>query len=386
MSRALKLAIAAVVATVLLALAAVFGFRAAVEEARRRVVAALGPGARIAALRVTTRTVEVDGLAIPGGPGWPAADALRAERVVIQPSLRSLATSRFEISSIAVKNGYLSALRTRDGRVRMLPSLLEQSGEAGSEKEHPAGAAPPGRSVSIDQLSIDGGHVELYDASVAQPPWPLRLDAIHATVRDVAPPALASRMPFELEATLQGPKRNGNLGLHGWLDGATRDLDLDAKLRGADLLVFEPYLVKGQAARLAGGALDLGLDATVRSRRLHAPGNLSIGDLQFASGGDAAARVLGIPRELLAKSLEQHGGRIELSFTLEGDLDDPRFSLNEVFGTRIAVALADVLGLSVQGLVEGVGGLGGDSLEGVDKAARGLGSALKGLLPKRPRN
>src|SRR5262249_31487701 len=120
--------------------------------------------------------------------------------------------------------------------------------------------------------------------------------------------------------------------------------------------------------------------------RLHAPGRLSIGDLEFAGGGDAAARVLGIPRDLLAKSLEQHGGRIELSFTLEGDLDDPRFSLNEVVGTRIAVALADALGISVKGLVEGVGGLGGESLEGVDKAARDLGSALKGVLPKRPRN
>jgi len=385
MSRALKLAIAAAVAAVLLALAAVFGFRAAVEEARRRVVAALGPGARIAALRVTPRTVEVEGLAIPGGPGWPAADALRAERVVIEPSLRSLATSRFEIASIAVKNGYLSALRTRDGRVRILPSLLEESGKAGGEKVQAADAAPPVRSVSIDRISIDGGRAELYDASIAQPPWPLRLDAIRATLHDVAPPALASRMPFELEATLQGPKRNGKLGLRGWRDGATRDLDLDAKLRGADLLVFEPYLVKGPAGRLAGGALDLGLDATVRSNRLHAPGTLSIGDLEFA-GGDAATRVLGIPRELLAKSLEQHGGRIELSFTLEGDLDDPRFSLNEVFGTRIAVALADALGLSVKGLVEGVGGLGGESLEGVDKAARGLGSALKGLLPKRPRD
>src|SRR5215468_5020902 len=302
MSRGLKLAIAAAVATVLLALAAVFGFRAAVEEARRRVVAAIGPGARIEALRVTARTVQVDGLVIPGGAGWPAPDALRAEQVVIEPSLRALATRRFEISSIEVKSGYLSALRTRDGRVRILPSLLEGSGEAGGVSTHPAAATPPARGVTIDRISIDSGRLELYDATVAEPPWPLRLDAIHATVRDVAPPALASRMPFELDATLKGPKRSGELGLNGWLDGATRDLDLDAKLRGADLLVFEPYLVRGPAARLAGGALDLGLDAKVRSHRLHAPGRLSIGDLEFASGGDAAARVLGIPRDLLAKS------------------------------------------------------------------------------------
>ena len=384
MSRGLKLAIAASAAVALLAVVAVLGFRAAVEQARKRVVAALGPGARIAALRVTTRTVEVDGLVLPGGAGWPTADALRAERVVIAPSLRSLVTSHPEISSIAVKNAYLSALRTRDGRMRIVPSLLEGSDEPGGTHA-PAAEAPPARGAAIDRLAIDGGQLELYDASVAEPPWKLHLDGIRATVRAVVAPALSSRMPFEVDATLVGPRRSGRLGLHGWYDGATRDLDLDAKLRGADLLAFEPYLVRGPA-RLDSGTVDLALDAKVRSRRLNAPGRLSIGELEFAGGGDARARVMGIPRDLLAKSLEEHGGRIELSFTLEGDVDDPRFSLNEVFGTRIAVALADGLGLSVRGLVEGVGGIGGESLEGVDKAARGLGSALKSLLPKRPRD
>jgi hypothetical protein len=49
--------------------------------------------------------------------------------------------------------------------------------------------------------------------------------------------------------------------------------------------------------------------------------------------------------------------RIELDFTLEGRLDDPSFSLNESLSIRVASALAQKLGVSVGGVVEGVGGL-----------------------------
>ena len=44
--------------------------------------------------------------------------------------------------------------------------------------------------------------------------------------------------------------------------------------------------------------------------------------------------------------------------------------------------MAKALGFSVGGLVEGVGGLGLDALEGSGKAAGGIGSALKKLIRK----
>ncbi|HTY17775.1 MAG TPA: DUF748 domain-containing protein [Myxococcota bacterium] len=383
MSRGLKIALGIGVGAALLALAAVVGFRAAVEEARQRVVAALGRGARIESLRVTTRTVELSGLEIPGGADWPAPDALRADRVVIEPSLRSLASPKMVIRSVAISNAYLSALRTRDGSMHVVPTLLEGSSEPA--KTGGAAVAPPVRSVAIERIEIDGGQLEIYDASVARTPWRLHLDGVRAEVRNMLAPTLASAMPFELEGELEGPKRKGRLALRGQIDGATRDLDLDASLRGADLLAFEPYLLQASDVRLSGGVFDLAFDAKVRARRVHAPGRLSISDLALAPGGSAKAIVMGVPRDLLVESLAAHGNHIDLAFTLEGDLDDPRFSLNEAFGTRIAVSMAETLGLSVRGLVEGVGKIGGQSIEGVGKAARGVGSTLKGLLP-RPRD
>jgi hypothetical protein len=367
MSRALKLAIAAMAAALLLAVGALVAMRAAVELAREKVVAAVGPGAELAALRVTTHTLEIDGLRIPAGADWPTSDALRAERAVITPALGSLLSGRLEIASIEVTRPYLSVLRSRDGRMHALPSLLEHPGAASRAPERPAqpSVAPPVRGVAIHELTLDGGELELFDATVGSRPWRIHLDRIQAAVLD-------------------GPKHDGPLALRGQFDGATQDLDLGVKQRGADLLALEPYLVRAANVQLAGGTLDLDLDAKVRSRKLRAPGRLVLAGLELAPGGDARARVLGVPRELLVQALAAHDGRIELSFTLEGDVDDPRFSLNEVFGTRIAVALAESLGISVGGLVEGVGGLGGKSLEQAGKAARGLGSALKDLID-RPR-
>ncbi len=49
--------------------------------------------------------------------------------------------------------------------------------------------------------------------------------------------------------------------------------------------------------------------------------------------------------------------KIEVQFTLAGRLDDPNFSLNEDFATRVASALAEKLGVSMGGVVEGVGGV-----------------------------
>ena len=80
-------------------------------------------------------------------------------------------------------------------------------------------------------------------------------------------------------------------------------------------MALQPYLLRAKEASVTRGTLDLPLDAKVIGQRLNAPGR----------------------------------------FTLEGKLDDPKFSLNELFAARFAVGLAEKLGVSLSGMVEGVG-------------------------------
>ena len=370
--------------------AGLVAMRAGVGILERQVASALGPGAEIGHLGARWNEVEITALRIAAQGGWPAPEALRAERVRIVPSWRSLVSRRIEIARIEVTGGYLSALRTRDGQLHLLPTRIG-SGDASRANASPTSnaaatpaAEPPlARSVLIGEIRIEDSALEFFDETVARPPWKVRLQQIDATVRNLVAPVQSGQLPFELSAELDGPQRDGPVALSGWLDPSTQDLELTGSLRAVDLLALQPYFVEEAKQRLSGGALDLDITAQVRSRRLHAPGRLTLSQLHFAQGGSTKAMVLGVPRDLLFASLQAKGGKISLDFSLDGDINDPKFSLHEMLSTRIAVQLAKELGFSVGGLVEGIGGLGVEGLKGADKAAGGIGSALRKLIPQR---
>ena len=76
--------------------------------------------------------------------------------------------------------------------------------------------------------------------------------------------------------------------------------------------------------------------------------------------------------------MEDHAKKITVKFELDGNLDDPRFKLNENFASRLGSSVASSLGISFEGIAKGAGSLG-SALGG---ATEGVGKALKGLFGK----
>jgi len=357
------------VAAVLIGGGGVVGFRITVGILREKVVKALGPGNEMAALHIGWFTVEVERLRIQGGPGWPAADALRAERVVIVPSVRTLLSDRVRIRSITAIRPYLSALRTRDGQLRVLPSLLPSPG--GHERIG---------TVAISGITLEDGIVDLFDATVSQPPLKIRLEQVHATVGEVMAPTLEGKSQFDLTAVVKGVQRDGRVHISGWAEVATRDSSVRMVLRSADLVALQPYLVRAGETRIQKGTLDLDLDSEVRNQHLRAPGRVVISDLEFAPGRGTRDTFMGLPRGAVVSSLKNKDNKIEVDFVLEGDLDNPHFVLNEAFTTRVAVATAERLGLSIRGVVEGLSSLERKGREASSESAQGVEEAVRGLL------
>jgi hypothetical protein len=79
---------------------AFFALRAGVRLVERQVTAALGPGSEVGSLRADWNDVEIMDLRIAAPDGWPAAESLRAERVQIVPSWRSLVSARIRIARV----------------------------------------------------------------------------------------------------------------------------------------------------------------------------------------------------------------------------------------------------------------------------------------------
>jgi hypothetical protein len=346
--RRLCIAVAVVVALALLALV---GSHLAVRQLQSRIEGALGPRASVGAIAAHWNGIEVLDLRIKAAPGWPAQDEFRARRVRVIPDLRSLVGRPWRITSITVEEGYLSALRSRDGKLRLLPALLDSRQPL--REPAPPDATGQTPTLVIGQVKLVNATLALFDGSVRQPPLPLRLESLDVEAGPLVLPALDQAIAVKLEGTIKGPQRDGRVAVEGRFTPSTRDASLSARFSGVDMVALQPYLLKVAEARVRRGTLDLELRATVVGNRLRAPGKVTLTNLELANDGGLAT-FAGIPRSAVLAAMSQKG-RLEVKFTLEGRLDDPSFSLNENFATKIASGLAEGLGVSLSGVVKGLG-------------------------------
>ncbi|WP_420475654.1 DUF748 domain-containing protein [Noviherbaspirillum sp. ST9] len=361
--RAKRIAVAALVVAGVLAIALVAGFHYATRVLKEQVQQALGPESEVGDIVVGLSSIEIRDIRIAAPKGWPSPDTLRAERVVVRPDLMGLFSSRIHVPSILVDKAYVSALRGRDGKVRLLPSLLEKKpGEGGQ-------STPP--EVSIGTIELRNGALEFFDATVRQPAHMTRIEQLHARVDDLRIPSLSSRTAIQIDGQVKGVQRNGKLSITGWAELAARNSEIATKLQGVDLVALQPYLIKASETGVRKGSLDLRLKSTVHKNRLHAPGTVTLSQLELAPASGAFNTFMGVPRQAVVAALKNRKDQISIDFTLDGNLDDPKFSLNESFALRVGAAVAETLGISIEGLTKGVG-----------SAAEGIGGVVKKLFGK----
>ena len=349
-----------IVLVVLATLAVVFagGLYFGAKALKGKVEQALGPEAEIGEIRLALGAVEVIRLRLKAPPGWPAPDALRAERIRIAPDLLALLSGKVGISSITVDKGYVSALRSADGKLRVVPSLLEKK-----EEKKDAGKGPE---VSIGAIELLDGVMEFFDATAKKPAHKIRLEQLQAKVTDLNLPDLQARSKLRLDGVLKGVRSDGKILIDGWMVFASKDSEFRNTLRGVDLMAMQPYLLKATDTGVRSGTLDLDMQSTVKANHLHAPGTLTLNGLQLDSD--------------VLKLMKDKDGRITMKFVLDGKLNDPNFRLNEGFSTRLASSFGEAMGISVEGLAKGAGSLGQKSVEAAGGSAEGVGKAVKGLF------
>ncbi len=339
-----------------------FGARALKAEVEQ----ALGPTSEIGAINLRWNAVEIEHLRIKAPIGWPAKDELRAEHIRIEPDLRGLLSKQIRVSRIVIYDGYLSALRSNDGRLRLLPSLLETK-KSDSPKPLPT--------VTVGRVELLNASMEFLDATVKKPPLCIRLEQLYATVDDVLLPTLKGHTQLDMQGVLKGVRNDGRISIKGWVEIATRNSRIVTQLRNVDLIALQPYLIKATETGVKKGTLDLDITAKVNNKQLFAPGTVTLSDLELDQG---SSTFMGMPRKAVVTMMQDHARKITVKFELAGNLDDPQFKLNENLSSRLGSSIASTLGISFEGIARGAGSVG-SALSG---ATEGVGKALKGLFGK----
>lgn len=164
----------------------------------------LAPQVRFESLHVGLTNVEIRGVVVPAPPGWPAATSFSAQRVLLVPDLRDLASGEVVIDHAILEGAYFSALDARDGSgMRILPGIFQKAGNA--VRDGFAGNRGA-RGAVVGTVEFADCTIDLYDAK-AGGMTRTRVDGVNGAIDDVAMPRPAVGTLRDLKGLIIGAQR-----------------------------------------------------------------------------------------------------------------------------------------------------------------------------------
>ncbi len=339
----------------------------AVKFIQPRLQKAMAPGFTLDEIGLKATYVSAKGIRYED-PG-SKQKFFQAEEIRIYPSVLALFRKSLHIRKLTLLQPAFFFYRSREGRMVgpwVTPEIESES------KEVPAGETKRGggaAEVWIGRIQVRNGSVDFEDRRTGDPPSQIKLRALDFEIKDIEYPLASLHSPVELTSKIEGRTQEGSIRIQGWVDLKTTDMETSLKIRGVDVTTLEPYYRKRVSAEIESGTLDMDTRISVKEKRVDAPGELNLINLRIKEGGGT---VLWIPAETLVSLLEKRGHQLKAKFHVEGNMDSPRFSLQETFLTQVAISLAQALGIPIQVV-------GKEMLQGTLKGEKGLVEELKSI-------
>jgi hypothetical protein len=329
-----------------------------------RLKAAVGSDVTVGNVTVRWNRIELDQVRIPRHGDGSFTNRFSFDRVVIRPSLFSLFSGQLDIKEILLEKPYLLLEIKPDGSFATLMP--------------PRPAAPPDVSssavpVHIAAIRISDGTIDLLDWQVARKE---RIGVSNSTQRyhlvtlqnfsfsagAVTLPVSEQPMPLRLELTSKGGGRlliTGDIALKGL------DSTLKIDLSGLNIIPYRPYFVKKGDLNVSTGILSGSCSLSIKKRILNAPGTLHLKGLSFDHSSTKGV-LLGVPARGLASLMSDNKDELSVPFTVGGDLDNPRFSVQQTLLDQVATALSAKIGIpTVTGVGKGLYGIGEKGIKGL---------------------
>lgn len=323
----------------------------------------LGSEVKVGNVNARWNRIELDQVRIPRHGNGSFANRFSFERVVIRPSLFSLFSGRLDIKEILLEKPYL---------------LLEIKSDGSFARViQPRPAIPAGSSAAlplrIAAVRISNGTIDLLDWRVARKgrvgishPGEsyhlITLQNIAFTGGAVSFPLSEQPVPVRLELA---SKRGGHLLIDGTIAPNGLDSHLKIDLTGLNILPYRPYFIKKGDLDVSSGALTATCTLTIKKRVLDAPGILHLKELSF-DHSSTKGLLLGVPAWGLVSIMSDNRNDLSVPFKVNGNLDNPRFSVQQTLLDQLATALSAKIGIpTVTGVGKGIFSFGEKGLKGI---------------------
>lgn len=293
-------------------------------------------------------------------------EILRIEEVRIYPALLSSIRGKLRIRELAVVRPSLFFYRSRSGVWSGPWPARKEEKQGGETRPNQDETSFP---MKIDRLRMEEGSLHIEDRKVEGIPAEILLNHLDLDLKNIQYPFAPVRSSILLKGKMIGSNNEGDIETKGWIDFSTLDMETVLNVREADVKSFEPYYRKRVSAEIQSGYMALQCKISIRQKMIDGPGTLELSRFYVKEGGGS---VLWIPATTLVSLLRDKGNRIRVEFHVQGKIDDPRFSLQENVMRKLAIAMAESLGVPIRVVGEEV-------LKGTFKGVEGLAEGLKSL-------
>ncbi|NRB40032.1 MAG: DUF748 domain-containing protein [Pseudomonadales bacterium] len=263
--------------------------------------------------------LSVDGLSIKGG---------RKNREVI--AWRSMALTSFDFDVLENKllvdvlswsKPYIRAELLKDGSINfdkmLLPRKLDKNPKANAQGED------KGFVLSIKKQTIKNGKIYFADRTLS-PNYVTSLDAISGYSTGISNVA-GKASKLSLKAKVDG---HAPVEIKGYANFMIEKptLDMDILFKAVEMTSFTPYSGTYMGYKVKQGQISLTLNYSLKNDYLVGKNNIYINQFDFGDKVESE-QATSLPVKLAVALLEDKNNKIDLDVDIEGDVNDPDFSV-----------------------------------------------------------
>ena len=213
-----------------------------------------------------------------------------------------------------------------------------------------SGNTQDGTSFNINQISINGGTIYFTDRYPVTP-FSYRMTSVQGNLRN-----------------LSNQRNNANLSMQGKMGGYAPvsvkgsinvsrkypHINFTAESANQDLVAFSPYSGRYAGYRISKGQIAMQVDYKIQNNKVHGRNHIAIQHLTFGEKVESPDAT-SMPVRLGAALLSDKNGLIDLDVVIEGDLDDPEFSVGSLIWKIIKNLLGKAISAPFKSLMSLVG-------------------------------
>lgn len=273
--------------------------------------------------------IEVGGFEIEG--------LIKAERIRLAPSIRSLLSGRLAFNKIVIGAPEFTYQRN--------PPPVVPGGQEASETEKPVKKPDPvpGKEqpkifpIEVKNLKVYSGKMNFFDTTSPSGKISVLIRDINFYITNLSTFGAKGRSNFDFKARLSWNtgEPDGTIALSGWADLHQKDISANLKIENIDAIVFYPYYstwVDLEKARIEKARLKFNCDIKGKDNDIAADCHLELVDIvrrvrPVEEPQQKAERLTDAVLDMF-KAMNQ--GRVVLDFTLHTKMDRPEFGFSNI--------------------------------------------------------